>query len=91
MKIIFKPLLLTKALTKGIEKQIEQVSDKLLAEVKRRSPVRSGLFKNSWRMKGSGTKRTISNPQPYGHALEHGRSSQARDGVVGPSLTTIRK
>jgi hypothetical protein len=91
MRVLFKSLLLQKALTKGIEEQVEQVSDKLLAEVKRRSPVRSGLFKNSWRMKGSGTKRTISNPQPYGHALEHGRSSQARDGVVGPSLRTIRK
>jgi len=42
-------------------------------------------------MSGSGTKRTISNPQSYGHALEHGRSGQAPRGIVGPTLSKIGK
>ena len=91
MKVIFKPLLLTKALTKGVETQIQKTSSEVLKEVRRRSPVRSGKFKKSWLMSGSGTKRTISNPQSYGHALEHGRSPQAPKGVVGPTLSKIGK
>ena len=91
MKVIFRPLLLTKALQKGIKDQIAETSDDVFKEVRRRSPVRSGKFKKSWRMSGSGMKRTISNPQSYGHALEHGRSSQAPRGVVGPTLRRIGK
>tara|TARA_R110002051_G_scaffold294016_2_gene359186 strand:+ start:206 stop:481 length:276 start_codon:yes stop_codon:yes gene_type:complete len=91
MKVIFKSLLLTKALKKGIEGQIQEISENLLKEVRRRSPVRSGLFKKSWRMSGSGNKRTVSNSQTYGHALEHGKSGQAPDGIVGPSIRAIKK
>jgi len=91
MKVIFKSLLLTKALTKGVEGQIQKTSEEVLKEVKRRSPVRSGRFQKSWRMSGGGTKRTISNTQSYGHALEHGRSGQAPRGIVGPTLKNIGK
>jgi len=91
MRVIFKSLLLTKALTKGVEGQIQKTSEEVLKEVKRRSPVRSGQFKRSWRMSGSGTKRTISNPQSYGHALEHGKSRQAPSGIVGPTIRKIAK
>ena len=91
MKVIFKSLLLTKALNKGIKDQVQETSEDVLKEVKRRSPVRSGQFKRSWRMSGSGTKRTISNPQSYGHALEHGKSGQAPRGIVGPTLRNIAK
>lgn len=90
-KVTFNAKSLTKALEKSIEKISKTTSEDVLKGVRRRSPVRSGLFKRSWRMSGGKNKYRITNPQPYGHALEHGKSGQAPDGVVGPTLRNIGK
>ena len=80
-KVTFNASSLTKALEKSVEKISRMISE----------DVRSGLFQRSWRMSGGKNKYRITNPQPYGHALEHGRSGQAPDGVVGPTLRNIGK
>ena len=80
-----------KSVDDNVEETVKKTSIKLLNSVRQLSPVRSGLFKNSWRMRGNKKKYNISNPQPYGHALEHGRSKQAPRGVVGPSIKTVTK
>ena len=89
MKVSFNANSLIKALDKSIDLIMKNISTSLLNAVRQRSPERSGLFKRSWRMTGSKKRYKISNPQPYGHALEHGRSSKAPQGVVGPSIKTI--
>ena len=91
MKVTFNATSLKKSLAKSIEEISKKISEDVLKGVRRRSPVRSGLFKRSWRMSGSKNRYKISNPQPYGHALEHGRSGQAPKGVVGPTLRQIGK
>ena len=89
MKVSFNAKSLTKALDQSIDMIVKAISTSLLNAVRQRSPVRSGLFKRSWRMTGSKKRYKISNSQPYGHALEHGMSSKAPGGVVGPSIKTI--
>jgi len=90
-KVTFNAKSLTKALEKSVDLISKTISSEVLKGVRRRSPVRSGLFKRSWRMSGGKNKYRITNPQPYGHALEHGRSGQAPKGVVGPTLRQIGK
>ena len=89
MKVSFNANSLTKALDRSVNMIVKTISTGLLKQVRQISSVRSGLFKRSWRMTGSKKRYKISNPQPYGHALEHGRSSKAPGGVVGPSIKTI--
>tara|TARA_B100000900_G_C20427089_1_gene653403 strand:+ start:142 stop:423 length:282 start_codon:yes stop_codon:yes gene_type:complete len=69
----------------------ETLTDVLFKDIKRRSPVRSGLFKRSWAKRGKGRKFRIVNPQPYGPALEAGRSPKAREGVMRPAIKNIKQ
>lgn len=91
MKVSFNAKALIKKLDTNVDKTVGSISAALLNAVRQISPVRSGLFRRSWRMTGSKKRYKISNPQLYGHALEHGRSSKAPGGVVGPSITKIKQ
>jgi hypothetical protein len=91
MKVTFNSKALFKSVNDNVDKTVKATSVKLLNKVRQLSPVRSGLFKSSWRMSGNKKKYNISNSQPYGHALEHGRSKKAPSGVVGPSIKTTIK
>ncbi len=91
MRVLFQAGLLTKIMNNNVSKIVDNISADLLKEVIRRSPVRTGKFKRSWRKRGSGLNYQISNSQSYGHELEHGKSGQAPEGVVGPSIQTIKQ
>ena len=91
MRVWFQAGLLTKIMNNNVSKIVDNISADLLKEVIRRSPVRTGKFKRSWRKRGSGLNYQISNSQSYGHELEHGKSGQAPEGVVGPSIQTIKQ
>ena len=92
MRVWFQAGLLTKIMNNNVSTIVDNISADLLKEVIRRSPVgKTGMFKRSWRKRGSGRNYQISNSQSYGHALEHGRSKQAPEGVVGPSIQTIKQ
>ena len=81
---------ITKNVKRAVEKTTKDVSESLFKDIVRRSPVRSGQFKRSWRQSGSGTNYKISNPQTYGGALERGRSRQAPKGVVRPAIKNLK-
>jgi hypothetical protein len=70
--------------------RIELVAD-LYNTILRRSPVRSGKFKKSWRKIETKTRANISNPQPYSVSLEQGHSPQAPLGVVAPAINEVIK
>jgi hypothetical protein len=70
--------------------RIELVAD-LYNTILRRSPVRSGKFKKSWRKIETKTRANISNPQPYAVSLEQGHSPQAPLGVVTPAINEVIK
>ena len=95
MKITFSAKSFIDAINKSVDAVTKELSNVVFKDIKRRSPVgKTGRFKNSWTKYGSGKKYTISNSQPYGPALEAGRSSKAPDGVVGPAIKkpiTIRR
>ena len=55
-KVTFNAKSLTKALEKSIEKISKSISEEVLKGVRRRSPVRSGLFKRTWQ-EWTGPKR----------------------------------
>ena len=92
MKISFNAKALIKKLDTNVDKTVGSISMALLNAVRQISPVgETGMFKRSWRIVGNKKRYKISNRQPYGHALEHGRSSQAPGGVVGPSIRKIKQ
>lgn len=91
MRVSFNASSLIKKLDTNVNKTVGSISAALLNAVRQISPVRSGLFQRSWRITGSKKRYKISNRQPYGHALEHGKSSQAPGGVVGPSIRKIKQ
>jgi hypothetical protein len=70
--------------------RIELVAD-LYNTILRRSPVRSGKFKKSWRKIETKTRANISNTQPYSVSLEQGHSPQAPLGVVAPAINEVIK
>lgn len=88
-RVIFNAKSFTKAMNEVVDKVVEVISDELFRDVKRRSPVRSGLFQRSWRKRGGGKKYSITNPQPYGSKLEAGASKQAPDGVMAPARKNL--
>lgn len=91
MKVFFNATSFKKMINEVTETAAEAVTDVVFEDVKRRSPVRSGLFKKSWRKSGSKFKYKLTNPQPYGGALERGRSRQAPKGVMRPAIENIKQ
>jgi len=79
------------AINQMVDKVAGVVANELYSDVKRRSPVRSGLFKRSWRKSGRGKQYRITNPQPYGSKLEQGKSKQAPQGVMAPAVRNINQ
>lgn len=90
-KIIFNSDSMIKKVKAITEAATEAITDAVLDDVIDRSPVRSGLFKKSWRKTGSGYRYKLTNPQPYAGALERGRSKQAPNGIVKPAIENIKQ
>lgn len=88
-RVVFNPLSFTKTMNKIVDGVVKTISDQLFQDIKRRSPVRSGLFQRSWRKSGRGKQYRITNPQPYGGKLEAGASRQAPDGVMAPARKNL--
>jgi hypothetical protein len=89
-RIIFNYRPALARIERNMEDRKTDVSNELFKEIKQRSPVRSGLFKRSWAKRKNGDNIRIVNSQPYGPALENGRSKQAPNGVVGPARRNLR-
>jgi len=91
MRVIFNGARMKQYVKQVTEAATEGITNAVLDDVRDRSPVRSGLFKKSWRKSGSGYKYRLTNPQPYAGALERGRSSQAPRGIVKPAIENIKQ
>lgn len=90
MKVSFNARAFNKMTKDIVDAITEKLTDNVFADIKKNSPVRTGAFKRAWTKRGSGKKYRISNPKPYGPALEAGKSQQARDGVIRPAITNPR-
>lgn len=74
------------AYVQGVEKKVAlEVFKRIVA----RTPVDTGLARDSWVLSGSAPNYLISNPQPYINKLEHGSSKQAPAGMVRITLAEL--
>jgi hypothetical protein len=92
-RVVFNGKKFNKSLDDIVNQITKKLTQSIFEDIKERSPVakkNGGRFKRSWTMRGKDKKYTISNPQPYGPALEKGRSRQAPNGVVRPAINNIR-
>lgn len=64
------------------------VSD-LEGELKSNTPVDTGYAKSRWKRSTNRKGGTINNDAPYISELEKGRSKQAPDGMIKPSIDKI--
>ena len=91
-KVIFNGASMMKKVKAITEAAAEGITDAVLDDVVKRSPVgETGRFKKSWRKSGGGFKYKLTNPQPYAGALERGRSKQAPRGIVRPAIENIKQ
>ena len=78
----------------SVEKSIKGVSTKLtnalLKEVRKNTPIRQGRARKGWRVERQGTNTKFINRVPYIGKLERGRSKQAPQGILRPTVRNIK-
>lgn len=70
---------------------IDQIADDTLELAKANTPKDEGRARNGWRREGRGRDAVIVNRVPYVDLLEKGRSKQAPNGILGPTIREISK
>jgi hypothetical protein len=82
-----------------LKKQVKSLADEVYREVRKNTPVDTGLAKKSWTKKVQDKNFEIANTVPYIGVLDKGRhmtnrgmrgSKQAPKGIIGPSLNNIK-
>lgn len=80
----------TTDLQKSIDQQVRSIATTFFDSVRKRTPVRSGLAKRSWRLnRKSNRKYAVQNKQPYIGRLDEGYSKQAPSGMTRPALDEV--
>lgn len=78
----------------AVKKEISQIGTKLtntlLEEVKRKTPIKQGRARRGWRIERRGTNTHVVNRTPYIGTLERGRSKQAPRGILKPTLQGLK-
>jgi len=88
--VTFNATKATADLKKSIDQTVRSVAKTFFDEVKKRTPVRSGLAKRSWRFnKKSARSFSVDNKQPYIGRLDEGYSKQAPRGMTRPALREV--
>ena len=73
-----------------LAKLVKQVADDVYKTAKANTPVRSGNARSKWQEAVSARTFNVSNKVPYIGRLEAGASRKAPQGIIGPTLTTIK-
>lgn len=90
---------LIRGLEDEIRSEVKLLSNSLFTEIKKNTPVDTGRAKAGWRQQVRTDGFEINNAVPYVPVLDKGRhmtrkgyrgSKQAPNGIVGPSLKTIK-
>ena len=80
---------LDKVLT-SVEQSIKKVNTSLvktlLIEAKKSTPIRQGRARKGWRVERQSTNTKVVNRVPYIGTLERGRSKQAPNGILRPTV-----
>jgi hypothetical protein len=72
---------------------LERVADRVLEEAPKFTPKRSGRAARGWQKEGSALDVAVVNSVPYIGYLEkpYVRSRQAPQGIIGPTLTSVKR
>lgn len=70
---------------------ISKVADDVIRVAKDRTPIDQGQARRGWRLEDAGTDKRIVNRVPYIDLLERGRSKQAPNGILGPTIREIQR
>lgn len=74
-----------------VEKQVAELSEELKSTARAKTPIRTGNARRNWKDKQDKRGFTVENRVPYIERLEAGSSKQAPRGIVGPTLTEIKR
>ena len=80
----------TRGLKSDLAKFTKDFSDDFVKTAKSFTPVRTGNAKKGWQQRPSTHGANIENKVPYIGRLEAGASRKAPQGIIGPTLTTIK-
>ena len=70
---------------------VAELSEELKTTARAKTPIRTGNARRNWQDKKSKTGFTVENKVPYIERLDQGSSKQAPRGIVGPTLTEIKR
>ena len=88
--VTFNTTKATADLKKSVDQTVRSIAKTFFDSVKRRTPVRSGLARRSWKFnKKSNRKYMVNNKQPYIGRLDEGYSNQAPSGMTKPALDEV--
>lgn len=74
-----------------VEKQVAELSEELKSTARAKTPIRTGNARRNWKDKQDKRGFTVENRVPYIERLEAGSSKQSPRGIVGPTLTEIKR
>jgi len=78
----------------AVSREISQIGTKLaktlLVEAKKKTPIKRGRARNAWKIERRGTNTAVVNRTPYIGTLERGRSKQAPDGILKPTIRSMK-
>ena len=69
---------------------VKQIADDVYKTAKEKTPVRTGNARSKWTEKTTSDNFEVKNQVPYIGRLEAGASRKAPQGIIGPTLTTIK-
>lgn len=74
-----------------VDKEITSVMNEVHLTARAKTPVKTGNAKRNWRKQQDDRGFEVKNTVPYIERLEAGSSRQAPRGIVGPTLTEIKR
>lgn len=78
----------------AVKKEISQIGTRLantlLVEAKKNTPIKQGTARKGWRIERQGTNTRVINRTPYIGSLERGRSKQAPNGILRPTIRGLK-
>jgi len=89
LRVKFDAKAASKEATVKLQKDFIALTNDYVRFLRFYSPVRSGLFRRSWKSVIGNLKAKIFNPQPYGPKLEEGWSEQAKNGILKPAQAAL--
>jgi hypothetical protein len=74
-----------------VEHEITQYANQTQAVARANTPIKTGNARKNWSNKRDKAGFTVENRVPYIERLEEGYSKQAPRGIIGPTLTEIKR